>query len=121
MGRHTVITPEIEAKLVEMFRIDATVFEACTHAGIAESTFYDRQKKDEKFMERMKNAQNFPFLIAKKVIIKAINEGNGELALKVLKSRQRELYYEKTKESVELTGKDGEAIDVNHTIQFVKP
>lgn len=106
-GRKTVITPEIEVKLEEMFRIDATTGEACTYAGIAQSTFYEHMKKDEKFKQKMENSRNFPFLVAKKVIIKAINDGNGELALKVLKSRQREIYYEKTKNDTELTGKDG--------------
>jgi len=97
VGRPTVITDEVVVKLEEMFRIDATCGEACTHAGISYDAYNERMNKDPIFRQRMESAQAFPFLVAKKTIIKAINEGNGELALKVLKSRQREIYYEKNK------------------------
>ena len=103
MARPTLITDDVVAKLEEMFRIDATCGEACTHAGISYDAYNERMNKDPVFRQRMESAQAFPFLVAKKTIIKAINEGNGELALKVLKSRQREIYYEKQKNETDLT------------------
>jgi hypothetical protein len=37
--------------------MDCTIEEACAYAGIAESTYYDRAKKDKRFSELMNNAQ----------------------------------------------------------------
>ena len=43
--RPTKISDDIVWKLVEAFKSDSTVEEACSYAGIAKDTFYRRYKK----------------------------------------------------------------------------
>src|SRR5947209_1180643 len=89
-GRPRKIDETISAKLEEFFRIDATVEEACSQAGINPDTYYMERKRNPAFADRMDRSQQFPFLIMKKVVVKAVNEGDGNLALKWLDRRQRE-------------------------------
>lgn len=108
-GRPTVITPDVVQKLEEAFKIDATDEEACAYANISGSTFYDHMKKNKPFSERIRAAQRYPFLIMKKVVVKAANEGDGKLAMKWLQNRQRDRYHERVDQQLTVPPKDGAA------------
>lgn len=103
-GRKTTVTEEAIQKLEELFRVDATVPEACQQALIGVRSYYRRLKKDAKFRQRMEAAQTFPFILMKKVVLKAASNGDGKLALKWLRARQRERYYEKNDVGIEAQG-----------------
>lgn len=51
-GRPTVMTPEVIQKLEAAFSRDATDLEACYHAGISKSAFYEHQDASPGFKER---------------------------------------------------------------------
>jgi hypothetical protein len=104
VGRPTVITESVVALLEEAFRIDSTVTEACSLAGISRDAYYDRVKKDEEFSDRMSKAQGVPFLLAKKTLMKAIIAGDAKLAMRFLSARQRDRYYEKQQTDAHVSG-----------------
>src|SRR5690349_21207215 len=100
VGRKTVVTPEVVRKLEEAFSMDCTDEEACAFAGIGERTYYDHKSSDEQFSQRMERAKRFAFVLAKKTIMIALNKEDGNLALKWLERRQRELYHTKVEQDV---------------------
>lgn len=83
---------DIVRKLEEAFKNDFTQYEACLYAGISEDTYSRRIKSDEKFAERMASAKQFPFFLAKRNIIKALNKGEVEDSWKFLQKRQKDIY-----------------------------
>lgn len=99
-GRPRKITEAVAAKLEEFFRIDATVEEACNQAGIDKTTLYREMERNPEFRNRIARAQEYPFLIMKKVVVKAANAGDGKLALKWLQNRQRDLYHERVDQKI---------------------
>lgn len=63
---------EIIKRLEEIFREDWTTQEACTYAGISTTTYYDWLEKDHEFARRMEAAKQYPFLQARKGLMKNI-------------------------------------------------
>jgi hypothetical protein len=99
-GRPTVFTDQVLQKLEEAFSIDATVREACAYAGISESVYYLECNRNPQFVERMERSMQFAFMLAKKVVVQAMKENDGNLAMKWLKNRQRDRYHEQIDEVV---------------------
>ena len=108
VGRPSKMTPEVIAKLEEMFQIDATIEEACHQAQIDPVTYYRHMKNDQVFCQKMERAQEYPFIAMKKVVVAAADKGDGNLALKWLKNRQAERYMEKSEQNLKVQ-KDGAA------------
>lgn len=100
LGRPTVMTAEVILKLEEAFKCDATDGEACAFAGIGESTYYAQRDSNEAFREQMDRAKQFPFMLAKKTVMQAMNDKDGGLAMKWLKNRQRDRYHEKVEQEI---------------------
>src|SRR4051812_7276828 len=100
VGRPTVFTPEVIRKLEEAFMIDATVPEACANAGMGKSAYYDECNRNPAFVDKMDRAQQFPFLLAKKAVVQALQTNDGNLGLKFLKNRQADRYHEKIEQEV---------------------
>ena len=71
-GRPTAITPDVLAKLEEVFKLDVTVETACRYAGINAATYYRQYKADEDFARRMDKAREFARLAAGQVVMDAI-------------------------------------------------
>src|SRR5690349_16517168 len=99
-GRPTVFTDQVLQKLEEAFSIDATVREACAYAGISESVYYLECNRNPQFLERMERSMQFAFMLAKKVVVQAMKENDGNLALKWLDRRQRDRYHTKVEQDV---------------------
>src|SRR4051812_9405700 len=87
-GRPSSFTDDLVKKLEEAFMIDATITEACAFANISRQAYYDQCERDPKFLDRMERAQQFPFMMAKKVVFQAMQLNDGALALKFLDRRQ---------------------------------
>lgn len=104
IGRPTVFADSCVDLLEQAFRIDARVTEACVYAGISRDAYYDKLKKDPDFTDRMARAQNTPFMMAKRVVMKAILAGDAKLAMRFLSARQRERYHEKFQTDTKVSG-----------------
>lgn len=68
-GCPTKLTPEVVNKLVEEFRYDATIEEACSYAWISVGVFYKWLKKDTKFFDEIDRAIKRPFRMARRKLI----------------------------------------------------
>lgn len=79
-GRPTKKTPEVVKKLCDAFKIDATVEEACWYAGISKVIFYKWYKEDEKFFNEIQAAKTFPFIVARKKLMRSIDSDNEAVA-----------------------------------------
>ena len=82
VGRPEKITPEVVKKLKQIFMYDGTVEEACLYAGISKVTYYAKLKKDEEFLNEMNNARLYPYITAKKTLIKSMESKNEVVAQK---------------------------------------
>lgn len=108
MGRPTKKTIDLVGKLIEAFHDDATIEQACYYSGIDKTTYYDWLKEDEQFSYEMSKAQEYPKVLAKRVLIKAMENGDEKIALEVIKRLEKDRYSERS----EHTGKDGEKLTV---------
>ena len=70
------MTDEVLQKLEYAFAIDSTVEEACAYAEIAESTFYEWQKKNTLFSERIDRLRQQPILKARQTVVTALVHKN---------------------------------------------
>lgn len=111
VGRPTVITEETVRKLVEAFQSDFTTDEACSHAGIGRTTFYDHYDKDEDFRTKIDSAKAYLFTYAKKNIARALKTGSIRDSWEFLRTRQREIYSERSE--VESSGELSVVIQYN--------
>lgn len=81
--------------------MDATVAQACAYAGISRSTYYKLCDENEEFSDKMHQAQLWPSIVARHVIVQQILEGDGDLALKFLERREPELYSPRRRDEIE--------------------
>lgn len=88
VGRPTVMTDIILAKLEEAFAIDCTAEEACSFADISRDAFYDYLKKNPKFSDRIADLRNRPVLKARKTVVDKISE-NYSNAMDYLKRKKK--------------------------------
>lgn len=87
--RPTKMTDDLVRKLEEIFKIDWTVWEACSRAWIWTTTYYERIEKDKNFADNMKRAQDYPFILARKTLMKGMQEGDNKSAIEYLKRRDK--------------------------------
>ena len=80
--RPTKLNEEVVQKLEEIFKIDWTVDEACNYAWISRRIYYYRLEENEDFLHRMEKAQQFPFILARKVLMKWMTSKNESISLK---------------------------------------
>jgi hypothetical protein len=94
IGRPRKIDETVVGKLIEGFKDDFTVEEACRFAGIHKDTYYEECKRNPSFADEMDRAQDYPLILAKKWVLNAIRnpESDDGLALKFLERRQRDRY-----------------------------
>lgn len=79
-GRPTKKNASIVKKLCDAFKIDATVEEACAYAGISKVTYYSWIKEDKEFLNEIDGAKTFPFILARKKLMKSIDSDNETIA-----------------------------------------
>jgi len=90
-------------KLSSVFQMDWTVSEACSYAKISRETYYTWIKKKEWFSDRMSEAKDFLFTIARKKLTKDIQNPNTDArsAIEFLKRRDKR-YQDKWELQVEV-------------------
>lgn len=80
--RPTSMTEDTIKELERMFEQDSTVSEACLYAGISTVTYYAKLKEDKDFSNRMRKAQSYAKITARKVLLKSINSKDEKVAQK---------------------------------------
>lgn len=80
--RPNALTPEVINKLVEEFRYDATIEDACSYAWISVPTFYKWLKKDENFFNEIDRAMKRPFRKARNTLIDLMDSDKEEMRFK---------------------------------------
>lgn len=115
-GRPPIDRQKALRYLSEAFRLDATDEEACSYAGVSTTWYYDEMKKKDEFSEEILRAQRYPFLVAKGSVVGAMETGDNITGLKYLERRQKKLYSPR----VEVTGEDGDAVQINLTSEARK-
>lgn len=88
-GRITIKTDEVVSKLIEILRIDWTIWEACSYANINRTTYYRWLQEDEDFKNKMEDAQEYCFIEARKMINQCIKTWNWNLAMDLMKRRDK--------------------------------
>lgn len=114
-GRPPIINEIVVKKLEDAFVLGCTDEEACLMANISRQTLYNYQEKHPEFVDRKAQLKETPNIIARKSVIKTMEE-NGDLALKYLSKKKKDEFADRT----ELTGKDGETLAVAG-FQYVQP
>ncbi len=108
MGRATIMTPEIIAKLEHAFLLGCTDLEACFYANIGKTTLYNYQEENPDFVERKELLKNNPIFIARTSVVREM-ETSGDLALKYLERKLKNEFSTKTEQDINL--KDGDILD----------
>lgn len=70
-------------------KMDCTIDEACAIAWISRSAYYKHYRNNEEFKNRMDNAINYPKVLARAAVIRAIDKGDAKIALRYLNLRDK--------------------------------
>ena len=111
MSRNTKLTAATVAKVVQAIELGATYELAAKYAGIAESTFYVWMKDHPEFSEAVHAGEGKAAIVWLAKIEQAGKDDWRALAWKA--ERRFPKSYGKS-DRVELTGKDGGAVQVDH-------
>lgn len=114
-GRPTKFTPETIAKLEHAFSMGCSDVEACCYAGVSKTALYNYQEKNPEFVDRKEVLKSNPVMLAKSVVVKALEEDDVLTAHKVIERK------EGTKVKQEVSGPDGGAIQAEWNILPVTP
>ncbi len=81
MGRPTKHSPELQSRLVEVFRLGQTSIEdACAYVGIARSTYHRWMQDNQDFSDAIQKARAEAVVGYLAVIRKAANSGQWQAA-----------------------------------------
>lgn len=106
VGRPSTITPEVIAKLEQVFAMDGTVEEALSYAEIKPNAYYDYLNAHPEFSQRITDLRQRPLLKARQTIIKSLD--NPKDAQWYVERKRKKEFAQRT----ELTGLDGEPIKI---------
>lgn len=87
VGRPTVMTPEVIAKLEEVFAIGGSDLEAIFYADISKDALYDYQNKHPEFTDRKEKLKERPILKARQAVVKSLDDPNH--AFRYLSKKRR--------------------------------
>ena len=74
MGRPTVVTPEVLAKLEQAFGMGCSDKEACLYAGISMDALYNYQNRRPDFAEWKALLKEKPVLKARNTVVTSLND-----------------------------------------------
>ena len=106
VGRPTVMTPEVIAKLEIAFLNGATDKEAIFLGGISKDAFYDYCKLNPEFTERIDQLRDVPKYTARMNIVRAIEKGDKAMSQWYLERKVKDEFAQRS----EHTGKNGESL-----------
>lgn len=87
VGRPTIVTPDILAKLEYAFALGCTDLEACFYANISKSTLYNYQEKHPEFVERKEELKERPIFIAREAVVNGL-QTDPKLSLSYLERKK---------------------------------
>lgn len=90
VGKPTVMTQETLTKLQYAFEIGASDREACLFAEISTQTLYNYQEKHPEYVEQKEQWKDKPLFIARQAVIKGIQNGDADIALKYLERKKKD-------------------------------
>ncbi len=108
MGRPTVVTPEVLAKLEHAFGIGCSDKEACLYAGISMDALYNYQNRRPDFGEWKALLKEKPVLKARSVVVNSLSD--PETSKWYLERKTKGEF--NARAALELTGKDGGPITI---------
>lgn len=93
-GRPTKLyDEEIVRKLEQILKIDGTIDQACSYAGISRETYYHWLEISKDFSTKMQSAQHYPLIAAKHVVVNSItNDKDSANAKWFLERREAKNY-----------------------------
>lgn len=95
MGRPTIMTENVIAKLEEAFAWGCTDIEACLWADIAPATLYKYQDKHPEFVERKESLKEKPVLLARKSVVTRL-ERDPRLSMDYLSRKKKDEFSQKS-------------------------
>lgn len=113
-GRPTVMTQDVLTRLQLAFETGASDREATLFAGIDEKTLYNYQEKNPEYVQQKEQWKDKPLFIARQAVIKDIQNGNGDLALKYLERKKKDEFAPKS--SIDL----GITADLDKKLEDIK-
>ena len=105
------MTDEVIAKLEQAFLMGCTDAEACLYADIVPSTLYRYTEANPEFSERKETLKNNPVMLARKVLLGALNEADVNTAHKVIDRKEGS--------KVSVSGPDGGPIQISEVRRTV--
>ena len=103
VGRPTVMTPEVLAKLEHAFLLGCTDIEACFYADISQDALYDYQRANPEYSKRKEALKQNPIFIARTSVVDKMAD-DGDLALKYLERKLKSEFSTKTEVDQNLSG-----------------
>jgi hypothetical protein len=108
MGRPTVVTPEVLAKLEQAFGMGCSDKEACLYADISMDALYNHQNRNPHFTEWKALLKEKPVLKARSVVVNSLSD--PETSKWYLERKTKGEF--NSRQALELTGKDGGPITI---------
>ena len=90
VGRPTILTPEIIAKLEQAFSMGCSDLEACFYADIGKTTLYNYQNAHPEFVERKERLKERMIFKARTVIADALNNKDENTARWYLERKRKD-------------------------------
>lgn len=90
VGRPTILTPEIIAKLEQAFSMGCSDLEACFYADIGKTTLYNYQNAHPEFVERKERLKERMIFKARTVIADALNKNDENTAKWYLERKKKD-------------------------------
>lgn len=103
VGAPTKFTAETIQKLTEAFLWGCSNAEACLHAGISKSCFYNYKKENKEFLDRIELLCNSPKLKARMIINKKLDESDSDIAKWYLERKAKDEFSTKVESDQNVT------------------
>lgn len=104
VGRPTVMTPEVVAKLEQAFSLGCSDLEACLYADISKQSLYDYQAKYPEFADRKAMLKEKLILKARTVVADALNNKDENTAKWYLERKKKDEFSTKVENETEIKG-----------------
>lgn len=110
VGRPTILTPEIIAKLEQAFSMGCSDLEACFYADIGKTTLYNYQNAHPEFVERKERLKERMIFKARTVIADALNNKDENTARWYLERKRKDEF--STKQETVLSTVDNSPFEI---------
>ena len=107
-----ILESPVVQKLIEAFKLDCTVDEACAYAKISKTTYYEYLDKNPEFAEEIDAAREYLILLSRQTVASSIKKGDTTDAKWYLERKRKGEFSLRH----EMTGKDGDSLVVPLTL-----